>query len=94
MDYTPIEHAAIATCIMVLVWFATNDALAGAMAGSWFFIGREHSEAEYRWMDLHKVSRDGRESLGAFSPAVWTIGSMLDWIAPALACATLWALTR
>lgn len=94
MDYTPIEHAAIATGIMALVWFTTNDTLAGAMAGSWFFLGREHSEAEYRWMALHKMNRTGKEVIGAFSPSVWTLGSLLDWIVPAFACATLWALTR
>lgn len=94
MDRTPLEHAAIAACIMAVIWFATNDTLAGAMAGSWFFLGREHSEAEYRWMDLHKTNRTGAESIGAFSPDVWTIGSLLDWIVPILTCTAIWALAR
>ena len=43
-----MKHIPIALAIQLCTWFATGSWLAGAAAGMWFFIGREHAQAEYR----------------------------------------------
>ena len=89
IDWTSMEHAIIAVIITIIVSKYSNYGVGAALA-SGIFIGREHSEAEYRWMSLHKTNRTGKETLGAFSPDVWDVGSMLDWILPCLCAGLLW----
>ena len=86
MNLTPLEHAAEALGIQVAIGLLTGNWWAGAAAGAFFFIGREHAQAEYRWI---ATFGDGlRANLpwyGGFSPKVWThVDSWLDWLVPAL----------
>ena len=90
IDWTPLEHSIIALFITLTVGVCLEDLLAGAALASGIFIGREHSEAEYRWMSLHKTNRTGKETLGAFSPDVWDVGSLLDLLLPCLCAGLLW----
>jgi hypothetical protein len=60
--------------------------IAGAIAGTFFFIGREHTQAEYRWIALFgKGLRANMPWYGGFDPRVWNhLDSWLDWLAPTL----------
>ena len=81
-DYTPLEHLVIALVIMTAVGVFTDNWAAGACLGSGIFIGREHAQAEYRWMYMRKLCRTGAETLGAFNPKVWNLNSFMDVALP------------
>lgn len=86
MDWTPLEHTAIALACTLIGWLA-GDINAGAAFGAALFIGREHAQAEYRWIDTRGYGR--RSSLpwyGGFDPVVWSLPSLLDWLVPAVVC--------
>lgn len=49
MNLSPLAHGALAAAIQIAVTFATGgNWLAGAAAGAWFYIGREHAQYEVR----------------------------------------------
>lgn len=76
-------HAAI-TAIVVFLF----GPLAG-LGSAVFFVGREHTQAEYRWIAAYGGGK--RANLpywGGFDPRVWSLKSILDFALP-LALATL-----
>lgn len=77
MNKTNFEHAGYALLFQLLVWAITGDIMAGAMAGAFFFIGREHAQAE---------RRAGCE-FKAFKPEYWSLDSVLDIVFPVIAVA-------
>ena len=84
MNLTSLEHVVWATGMLLVVTLLTGDVTAGAAAGAFFFLGREHAQAEYRWIEQFGSGR--RANLpwwGAFDLRVWRhLDSWLDWIAP------------
>ena len=52
MDITPFLHALCAVAAQVLVGLFTGNWAYGAIAGCTFFIAREHTQAEYRWIEM------------------------------------------
>jgi hypothetical protein len=56
---------------------------AGAFAGAFFFIGREHAQAEYRVIQkFYGGKRANMPWWGGFDPKAWDLKSMLDWLLP------------
>lgn len=86
-NLTPISHASIAVVVQIIV---------GLMAGNWWFgaalaccwwIAREHTQAEYRWIEkFGEGKRSNMPEWGGFDPRIWNIGSVLDWLMPVIAC--------
>ena len=89
IDWSPLVHGVIAALIMGIVGLLTGHYIAGACLGAGFFLGREHAQAEYRWMDWQGAHRSGREALGAFDPEVWNLGSIFDLLVPMIPLAAL-----
>lgn len=91
MDKTPLIHAAIAVAAQVLVGLLTgNWWLGGALACLWW-IAREHTQAEYRWIEeFGHGLRANMPQWGGFDPRIWNVGSVLDWLAPVIACSFIW----
>lgn len=89
MDWTPLIHAAIAVAAQVLVGLLTgNWWLGGALACTWW-IAREHTQAEYRWIErFGQGQRSNMPAYGGFDLRVWDLASFLDLAVPTLACAT------
>lgn len=91
MDITPILHAICAVAVQGLVGCITGDWVYGAIAGCTFFIAREHTQAEYRWI---KCFGDGhRQNMpwwGGFDPRVWNVASLMNFVVPVVACAGLY----
>ena len=87
MNQSTLGHTATAILFQVVLWIVTGDWWIGAAFGSAFFLGREHAQAEYRWIE--KFGNHRRENLEIFSPfdpRVWTkLDAWLDWIAPVVA---------
>jgi hypothetical protein len=51
-----------------------------------FYLGREHSEAEYRYMKKHKTNRENSPWYMGFLPESWTLDGVLDCAIPAVVC--------
>ena len=88
MDLSPVYHAILAVAAQAVIGLLTGNWWIGAAFGAAFYIGREHEQAEYRWI---KSFGDGKRSnmpaLGGFDPRVWRseYGSWLDWLVPVVA---------
>lgn len=89
MNRTVFEHVGIALLIQLLVALATGNWWLGACLGAGVFIGREHAQAEYRWIAAFGNGRRANMPwAGGFDPRVWNhLDAWLDWLAPAVAVA-------
>lgn len=92
MNLTPLEHAAEALGIQLVIGILTGNWWAGAAAGAFFFIGREHDQAEYRWIEMFGAGK--RSNLPLFGGLDWYVwrgkyDAWLDWVVPTLACVGL-----
>jgi hypothetical protein len=78
-------HAAIALTLQIVTGLATGDWITGGALAVGFYAGREHAQAEYRWIEKYAF---GVRSLmpwwGGFDPRVWNAKSLLDVALPAL----------
>lgn len=88
MNQTNFEHAGYALLMQAAIGLLTGNWWAGAAAGAFFFIGREHAQAGA------KVRKEGwakHPYFECFAPRYWSADAMLDWIVPAIAVtATAW----
>lgn len=92
-DRTPLQHAAAALAVQALIGLTAGAwALGGLVACTWW-IAREHTQAEYRWIAQFGASRRAAMPWwGGFDPRAWNLASLLDWLVPVLACAAVaWA---
>ena len=91
MDITPLLHAVCAMTIQMLIGTLTGNWIYGAIIGCTFFIAREHTQAEYRWIEQYgKGKRINMPWWGGFNFRVWNIDSLLDFVIPILCCFVLW----
>ena len=47
-----------------------------------FYMGREHAQAEYRWIESHGGKRANCPWWCGFLPGAWNVKSFLDWLLP------------
>lgn len=47
-----------------------------------FFCGREHAQAEYRYIEANGGKRADCSVFCGFFPSAWPLKSLLDWILP------------
>lgn len=82
-----LQHPVIALVIQAIIGFISGDWWTGAAAGSFYFVGREYAQAEYRNIEQNY---HGRRSLmpyfGGLEARAWTLKGLLDFILPSLAC--------
>ena len=87
-DLSPVYHALLALAAQTAIGLLTGNWWAGAAFGAAFYLGREHAQAEHRWI---KSFGDGRRSnmpwYGGFDYRVWRgqYAAWLDWLVPAVA---------
>ncbi len=86
MDWTVLQHVIIAlACIGI--GCLLRYPVAGAAFGSALFIGREHAQAEYRWIEqLGGHLRANMPWYGGFDPRAWNWSSLFDWLVPMAVC--------
>lgn len=84
-------HPIMALCLQAAVGLATGDWWAGAALGAALFLGREHAQAEYRWIETFGLHRRANMPWwGGFDPRVWRhLDSWTDWLAPLAAVLTV-----
>jgi hypothetical protein len=87
MNLSPLEHSAYAVTAQVVIGLLSGNWWAGAAFGAALLIGREITQAEYRWIAAYGAGK--RSNLpwwGSFYYRVWThLDSWLDWLVPAVA---------
>ena len=87
MDLTPLEHAAIAVGVQLLVGLCLGNWWLGGLLSCCWFVAREHTQAEYRYIAAFALgNRDRMPWWGGFYWRCWDWPSLLDAAAPAVAC--------
>tara|TARA_R110000868_G_C10960758_1_gene768465 strand:+ start:1000 stop:1275 length:276 start_codon:yes stop_codon:yes gene_type:complete len=72
-------HAAVALLLQAAIALATGDWWLGAALGVGLFAGREHAQAEYRWIEHYGSGRRANMPwYGGFQPKAWTGKAVLD----------------
>lgn len=96
MNRTSFEHAAIAVLIQVGIALLTDNWLAGGCAAAFVFIGREHAQAEYRWIAAFGSGyRANMPAWGGFDPRVWNkLDPWLDWLLPSASVGAVYLVSR
>lgn len=93
-DLSPLTHAAIAVAMQCAFGLLSGMWTAGVAIGCIWFIAREHTQAEYRWIaQLGGGKRANMPWWGGFSWRAWNMPSLLDWLVPVLACAAVYFVT-
>lgn len=90
-DFSPLVHAAVAVTLQCAAGWLSGMWAAGGAIGCIWFIAREHTQAEYRW--IAQFGRGKRANMpwwGGFDRRAWNLPSLLDWLVPILACATIY----
>lgn len=81
-----LAHPVIALVLQAIIGLVSGDWWVGAAAGSFYFIGREYAQAEYRNIE-HNY--DGRRTnmpyFGGLELRAWTLKGVLDFVLPSLA---------
>lgn len=83
-------HAAIALAIQLIVGKLTGNWWTVCLLASGFYLGREHAQAEYRWIE--RFGGGLRANLpwnGVLDPKVWNLHSITDWVLPILFTGTV-----
>ncbi|MFO3907229.1 hypothetical protein AAHD62_22320 [Enterobacter hormaechei] len=90
MDISPLLHALCAVTLQSIAGLLTGDWVAGAVIGCTFFIAREHTQAEYRWIAAFgKGRRAAMPWWGGFDWRAWNMASLFDWLVPVVVCAVV-----
>lgn len=80
-----LAHPVIALVIQAIVALLSGDWWVGAAAGSFYFVGREYAQAEYRAIEhYYNGRRANMPYFGGLEPRAWTLKGLLDWILPSL----------
>lgn len=91
IDLTPVGHALIAMSLQIICGLLLADWSIGALIGCTFFLAREHTQAEYRWIAKYgKGKRANMPWYGGFDYKAWDLDSVLDCAVPVFACATIY----
>lgn len=83
-------HAVIALVAQFLIGKLTGNWWVVAVLFSGFYLGREHAQAEYRWIE--RFGQGLRKNLpwyGALDPKVWNLHSITDWVLPIVFTSTV-----
>ena len=91
MDVTPLLHAAIAVTAQALVGLLTGNWWLGGLLACTWWAAREHTQAEYRWIEKYgQGKRANMPDWAGFDYRVWNVPSLLDFIAPVVACSIVY----
>ena len=93
-DILPLGHTVAAVSIQIVIGMAFGMWGAGGAIGCIWFIAREHTQAEYRWIaQFGAGKRANMPWWVGFDRRAWNIPSLLDWLVPVLTCAVVYLLT-
>lgn len=91
LDISPLLHAVSAVLFQMAVGYLFEEWGVGGAIGCMWFIAREHTQAEYRWIAKYgKGKRVNMPWWGGFDYRVWDFNSILDATVPVIACAVVY----
>lgn len=85
MNRTNWEHLIIALVMQGVIGLLSGNWWAGAAFGAAWFLGREHAQAEYRYIKCNggdRYSTPKLPEIAAFNPNLWSKDSILDFVLP------------
>lgn len=88
MNRTNFEHTIIALVMQAILGLLTGNWWIGAAFGAAFFLGREHAQAEERYIEANGGSRyhtPVAPEWAVFNLRWWDRDALLDWITPTVA---------
>jgi hypothetical protein len=90
-NYLNISHILICLAFQGIGYALTKNPFIGAIAGVFFFAGREISQTEYRNIEAsHSKLRKDMSVLGGLNPKYWTLKAILaDLTIPSLLVITI-----
>jgi hypothetical protein len=81
-----LAHPVIALVLQAIIGLTSGDWWTGAAAGSFYFVGREYAQAEYRNIEHNYGGfRRNMPFWGGCEPRAWTRKGLLDFILPSIA---------
>ena len=90
MDISPLLHALCAVAAQILVGLFTGNWAYGAIAGCTFFIAREHTQAEYRWIEMFghgkRMKKGELYMQRRKKPRCWKPGKSIGCCCPRMLC--------
>lgn len=90
-DISPLYHAIAAVTLQCAFGLAFDAWGFGGVIGCVWFISREHTQAEYRWIALFgSGKRANMPWWGGFDPRALDRASLLDWLVPVIACGAVY----
>lgn len=92
-DISPVGHALAAVVVQTAIGFLTGNWFTGGAFGCLWFLAREHTQAEYRW--IAKFGGGKRANMpwwGGFDPKAWDRASLLDWAVPVALCTIVYSI--
>ena len=72
----------LATLIFCIVAVLFRMPCAAMLIPVAFYFGREHAQAEYRYIEAHGRKRANCPWWCGFMPEAWMLKGLLDWILP------------
>lgn len=85
MNRSHFEHLGFALLVQAVIGLLTGNWWAGAAAGAFFFLGREHAQAEHRYIYANGGARyltPAMPELAALNPRHWRLDDVLDCVVP------------
>jgi hypothetical protein len=77
-NYINISHILICLSLQGIGYVLTKNPFIGAIAGIFFFAGREIAQAEYKNIEASESKlRKDMSVFGGFNPKYWTIKALL-----------------
>lgn len=95
MDATPFMHAAISLVIQALVGLLTGNWWLGGLVACTWWVAREHTQAEYRYLKHASLKRSDVKWLEfkvLVTKSAWSKDSVLDFAIPAVAATSAYLL--
>lgn len=95
LDFSPLMHAVAAVAMQSVIGLSFGMWASGGAIGCMWFIAREHTQAEYRWIaQFGAGKRANMPWWGGFDRRAWDIPSFLDWLVPVISCAVVWVISH
>jgi hypothetical protein len=90
-NYLNISHILICLAFQGIGYVLTKNPFIGAIAGIFFFLGREISQTEYRNIEASESKlRKDMSVLGGLNPKYWTLKALIaDLTIPSLLVITI-----
>lgn len=94
-DLSPVFHAAVSVALQVVVGMTTDMWGVGGALGCLWFIAREQTQAEYRWIaQFGDGKRENMPWWGGFDYRAWDMASVLDFAVPVVAVTAVWLISQ